>query len=75
MNPGTCESDRRGCCRRWKNPAWNHERCSNKAALKMIDVWAYEQGIVIGYEAVPEATSETGVLPDLLRVLEGKDPP
>lgn len=48
----------------------SHDRSSNKAALEMIDVWACEQEIVIGQEAVPEATNETGTLPDLLRVLE-----
>jgi Transposase len=48
----------------------SYDRDSNKAALQMIDVWSCEQELVLGQEAVPEDTNETGALPDLLRLLE-----
>jgi len=48
----------------------SYDRASSKAALQMIDVWSCEQELVLGQEAVPEETNETGALPDLLRLLE-----
>jgi predicted transposase YbfD/YdcC len=50
----------------------SYDRESSKAALKMINVWSCEQELVLGQEAVPEETNETGALPDLLRLLEVK---
>lgn len=48
----------------------SYDRDSNKAALQMIDVWSCEQELVLGQEAVPEGTNETGALPELLRLLQ-----
>ena len=48
----------------------SYDRTSNKAALQMIDVWSCRQELVLGQEAVPEGTNETGALPELLRLLE-----
>jgi predicted transposase YbfD/YdcC len=48
----------------------SYDRASSKAALQMIDVWSCEQELVLGQEAVPENTNETGALPDLLQLLE-----
>lgn len=50
----------------------SYDRESSKAALQMINVWSCEQELVLGQEAVPEETNETGALPDLLRLLEVK---
>ncbi|MCS4117585.1 putative transposase YbfD/YdcC [Salinibacter ruber] len=36
----------------------------------MIDVWSCKHELVLGQEAVPEETNETGALPELLRLLE-----
>ena len=36
----------------------------------MINVWSCGQELVLGQEAVPEETNETGALPELLRLLE-----
>lgn len=48
----------------------SYDRGSGKAALQMIDVWSCKQELVLGQEAVPEETNETGALPELLRLLE-----
>lgn len=48
----------------------SYDRSSSKAALQMINVWSCEQELVLGQEAVPASTNETGALPDLLRVLQ-----
>lgn len=48
----------------------SYDRESEKAALQMIDVWSCEQELVLGQQAVPEDTNETGALPELLQVLE-----
>ena len=48
----------------------SYDRASSKAALQMINVWSCEYELVLGQEAVPEATNETGALPDLLQLLE-----
>ena len=50
----------------------SYDRESSKAALQMINVWSCEQELVLGQEAVPSGTNETGALPDLLRLLEVK---
>jgi hypothetical protein len=50
----------------------SYDRESSKAALQMINVWSCEQELVLGQEAVPEETNETGALPDLLRLPEVK---
>lgn len=48
----------------------SYDRGSGKAALQMTDVWSCRQELVLGQEAVPEETNETGALPELLRLLE-----
>lgn len=48
----------------------SYDRASSKAALQMINVWSCEQELVLGQEAVPEGTNETGALPELLRLLD-----
>ena len=48
----------------------SYDRDSGKAALQMIDVWSCEQELVLGQEAVPSGTNETGALPELLRLIE-----
>jgi predicted transposase YbfD/YdcC len=48
----------------------SYDRGSGKAALQMIDVWSCKHELVLGQEAVPEETNETGALPELLRLLE-----
>ncbi len=48
----------------------SYDRGSGKAALQMIDVWSCNHELVLGQEAVPEETNETGALPELLRLLE-----
>jgi predicted transposase YbfD/YdcC len=48
----------------------SYDRDSNKAALQMIDVWSCKHELVLGQEAVPEETNETGALPELLRLLQ-----
>jgi predicted transposase YbfD/YdcC len=53
-----------------KTSRGSYDRESSKAALQMIDVWSCEQELVLGQEAVPEETNETGALPELLRLLE-----
>jgi predicted transposase YbfD/YdcC len=48
----------------------SYDRASSKAAFQMINVWSCEHELVLGQEAVPEDTNETGALPELLRLLQ-----